>query len=390
MQSHHRELAGGSLETEAWLSSSFRWPHELKSGTFWSRTYPAFLMHCENYIGAPTQRETGPGRLWDDGVSMFFAREEAKGQASVAVIIPAYNMAWCLERAIASCRVQTYPPTEIIVVDDGSLDHTSEIVGSVETRDQRVRCLRLDPNVGHLSALRHGLRSSTSDWAVLLDADDELTKNSIECRLRAAERYHQKTGEWPQLVYGDLHRNGTGPGTITRFKSLEGRAFGFLSRELSLCQTCTIMLGREAIRRLPDVTNPYNTDDELVLAVGKHFPVAHAGEPVAIAYDHASPTRMSNSALRRLRGIAWLVWNHGGEIVREHGSGRLFLWWLRVLRAFVEWQIEWAERSSGTHTGAGMRESILWWPVRLYGKLARSVHDRVTSYLKLRFEQMYF
>lgn len=311
-------------------------------------------------------------------------------QASVAVVIPCYNMAWCLERALASCLLQTHAPSEIIVVDDGSSDETAAIVERMGGQDQRIRCLRLDRNTGHLPALLMGLRSSHSDWSALLDADDELTKDSVECRLVAAERHHRATGEWPQLVYGDLYRNARGPGAISRYKVLEGRAFGFLARELSLCQTCTIMLGRDAILGLPDLRNPYNTDDEIVLAVGKHFAVTHAGVPVAVAYDHASPTRMSNNAARRFVGITQLVWHHRGDILREHGVGLFLLWWLRILRALTEWQIEWAGRLADTSAVRGHWKAVLVWPMRLYGALGESVHAGLTSFLKKRFEQMYF
>jgi hypothetical protein len=76
------------------------------------------------------------------------------------------------------------------------------------------------------------------------------------------------------------------------------------------------------------------------LAVGKHFPLVHAGTPVAVVHAHASPTRMTNSLLLKCRGIRQLVQNHRVDIVREHGRRHLFLWRLRIVRAFLEWQNE--------------------------------------------------
>ena len=293
---------------------------------------------------------------------------------AVAVVIPVYGGAWCIERAVASCRAQSHAPVEIHVVDDCSPDDAGVVVRRLMESDDRIRHHVLPRNAGHLTALRHGLRRCTSDWVALLDADDELVPDSIERRLDAAIDYHRRTGEWPGLVYGDLYRNEVGADHVCRFKSLQGRDFGFLCRELSLCQTSTILLGRGALSHFPDSANPYNTDDEIVLAIGRHHPLLHAGGPVAVAHDHPSPARMTNSAWRRYRGLRQLVRDHQHDIVRHHGSARLFLWRLRVLRAFVEWQNEWAERRSH----------------RLYGRVARAAHGRLTAYLQSRFEQMYF
>ena len=311
-------------------------------------------------------------------------------RTSVSVIIPAYNMAWCLTRAVGSCLSQTRAPSEIIIVDDCSPDDTTLIVRELMARDCRIRYHRLSDNGGHLAALQHGLRRSTSAWAALLDADDELTPDSIERRIDAAGRYHTETGEWPQLVYGDLYWNEVAPGRMAHFKVLRGRGFRFLCRELSLCQTSTIMLGREAISHFPEVTNPYNTDDEIVLAVGKHFPLVHAGTPVAVVHAHASPTRMTNSLLLKFRGIRQLVQNHRADIVREHGRRHLFLWRLRIVRAFLEWQNEWAGRKTATYVGDGVGETLLRSSCLQYGQITREAHRRLTSWLESRFEQMYF
>lgn len=310
---------------------------------------------------------------------------------AVAVVIPVRDMAWCVARAIQSALRQTHPPSEVIVVDDGSADDTSAVVERMTRSDPRVRGLRLPGSRGHLAALGEGLRASAAEWRVLLDADDELTADSIARRLEAAARWRAATGEWPQLVYGDLYRNSVASDALMRFKRFEGRAFGFLTRELSLCPTSAIMLGREASRRLLALATPssYNTDDEIVLAVGREFPVVHAGAPVGIAHDHASPTRMSNDPRRRLTGLSELVRNHRAEILREHGRSRLLLWRLRILRAALEWQYEQAERR-GQATARG---GVAGWarrPLRLYGRVTRLAHRRLTAFLSPRFEQMYF
>src|SRR5262249_44254338 len=97
----------------------------------------------------------------------------------VSVVIPSYNMNWCVTRAIASCQAQSMAVNEIIVVDDCSTDNTEAVVRDLMARDPRIKYFKLQKNGGHLAALRFGAREAVSDWVALLDADDELTPDSI-------------------------------------------------------------------------------------------------------------------------------------------------------------------------------------------------------------------
>jgi glycosyltransferase involved in cell wall biosynthesis len=222
------------------------------------------------------------------------------------------------------------PMDEIVIVDDCSTDNTEVVVRDLMVRDPRIRYYKLQKNGGHLAALSFGANKAVSDWIVLLDADDELTPTSIEARVAAAKEYENATGIKPQLVYGD-HEG-------TQFARLKGYVFHYLCKELCLCQTSTMMLGKECIPYLP-ITDNWLTDDEIVLAIGKHFHVVHSGAAVTIYHTHNSPTRMGNSPKKRLTGVWKLVGDHRADIIREQGIGRLLLWWLRLLRAFINYHV---------------------------------------------------
>lgn len=85
-----------------------------------------------------------------------------------SVIIPAYNSATTLARAIDSVLAQSYPAQEIIVVDDGSTDRTFEVVARY---GEKVRYIRQD-NAGVSSARNRGALAASGDWLAFLDADD--------------------------------------------------------------------------------------------------------------------------------------------------------------------------------------------------------------------------
>lgn len=93
-----------------------------------------------------------------------------------SVIIPAFNAAETLARAIESVRTQSWPVHEIIVVDDGSTDATAEIARQF---GEEVRLIQ-QPNSGVSVARNSGAAAATSDWLAFLDADDWYTEDRIK------------------------------------------------------------------------------------------------------------------------------------------------------------------------------------------------------------------
>lgn len=87
---------------------------------------------------------------------------------TISVIIPAYNSAATLPRALDSVLAQTWPAHEIIVVDDGSTDATNEVMKGYA---ERVRYVRQD-NAGPSAARNQGVVLASGEWIAFLDADD--------------------------------------------------------------------------------------------------------------------------------------------------------------------------------------------------------------------------
>ena len=101
----------------------------------------------------------------------------------VSVIIPCYKQAHFLSEAIESVHAQTHPHYEVIVVDDGSPDHTADVVG----RYLDVRYIRQE-NRGLPGARNTGLGHSTGSYVVFLDADDRLLPGHFEICLNFFRR----------------------------------------------------------------------------------------------------------------------------------------------------------------------------------------------------------
>ncbi len=105
---------------------------------------------------------------------------------SVSVIIPAYDVAAVIERAIASVLAQTRPAHEIIVIDDGSSDTTGDVVRHLAAAHPRVGLITLETNSGPARARNVGIQAATGEWIGLLDADDTWAPARIEILLNIA------------------------------------------------------------------------------------------------------------------------------------------------------------------------------------------------------------
>ena len=101
----------------------------------------------------------------------------------VTVLIPAYNEESVIEQTVRAALASDYPKLEVVVVDDGSTDHTSEIVQENFGRDRRVRLL-MQANHGKPSALNHGLSEASGEIIVSIDADTIVDPDAISLLVR--------------------------------------------------------------------------------------------------------------------------------------------------------------------------------------------------------------
>jgi glycosyltransferase involved in cell wall biosynthesis len=103
-------------------------------------------------------------------------------QLEASIIIPTYNRAETLIRAMNSVLYQTCQNFELIIVDDGSTDETREVVES--RHDPRIRYLRHAHNRGPSAARNTGMRAAKGNYIAWLDSDDEWFPNKLEEQLR--------------------------------------------------------------------------------------------------------------------------------------------------------------------------------------------------------------
>jgi glycosyltransferase involved in cell wall biosynthesis len=105
----------------------------------------------------------------------------------ISVIIPVYNVRQYLDQCLNSLAEQTYKNLEIILVDDGSTDGSSEICDSYSEKDERFKVIHQN-NAGVSSARNAGLNAVSGEWIMFMDADDWIENDTCEAALNCAVR----------------------------------------------------------------------------------------------------------------------------------------------------------------------------------------------------------
>ena len=107
---------------------------------------------------------------------------------SVSVVIAVYNGEKYLAQAIESALAQSFPPSEIIVIDDGSKDGTPAVIESYKKRGVVVS-RRVEPNAGVANAMSAGMAMATGKYIAFLDHDDVWFRDKLKKQVEAMERY---------------------------------------------------------------------------------------------------------------------------------------------------------------------------------------------------------
>jgi glycosyltransferase involved in cell wall biosynthesis len=165
---------------------------------------------------------------------------------SVSVIIPAYNSANTIIRALQSVAAQTLAPLEIIVVDDASTDTTRDLVASFASLSSiPVHVLTQTTNSGPSAARNAGWDAAVGDYIAFLDADDQWHPRKIELQYPVMQSQPKITMSChghhfsSSATWADISTNDTKANPVSFHK--------FLIR--NRCATPTVMLKREITER---------------------------------------------------------------------------------------------------------------------------------------------
>ena len=138
--------------------------------------------------------------------------------AKVSVIVPVYQAEKYLRRCVKSIQMQELQDIQIILVDDGSVDHCPELCDEYSKQDKRVQVIH-KKNGGLSSARNAGMRAANGDYVFFVDADDWIDPETLRELVQAIEktgadfvRFRPMTANWPGKRDGSLVDFGTEKG----------------------------------------------------------------------------------------------------------------------------------------------------------------------------------
>jgi GT2 family glycosyltransferase len=245
-----------------------------------------------------------------------------------SIIVPAYNRAAILDRAIGSCLAQTYADFELVVVDDGSVDDTAAVIRA--HADPRLVYLRQE-NAGASAARNRGVEAARGAYVAFLDSDDAFLPGKLAAFRTAIDRAGPAAARtvWYSRLYFD---RGAGNRRLKPGRAIApGERVGdYLFADDGLMQTSTLVLARElcaAVRFDERLRNLEDLDLCLRLeAAGAAF--AMLPEPLTIWHDDRAEGRLSHTTTAE-HVLAWTQ-AQDGRLSRKARSGFLARYFVPV------------------------------------------------------------
>ena len=191
---------------------------------------------------------------------------------AVTVIIPTFNRASIVVRAIRSVLGQTYQDWELIVVDDGSTDGTEQAVRGLS--DNRIKYIRHDRNRrGGAAARNTGIRYAQGEYVAFLDSDDEWLPEKLQKELEVFRNSDPALG----LVYtGEMILDETGRVLEICMATKSGWVYEVLLDSCFIGSCSRVTVKKQALERVAgfDETLVSHQDWDLWLRVARVYRIA--------------------------------------------------------------------------------------------------------------------
>ncbi|MEN8169039.1 MAG: glycosyltransferase [Pseudomonadota bacterium] len=224
----------------------------------------------------------------------------------VSVIIPTYNRAHLLERAVMSVLNQTYQDLELLVVDDASTDDTMGVISKIN--DSRIRYIRHAVNKGGSAARNTGIKESRGRFIAFQDSDDEWLWDKLKKQIEVFDACDDKVG----VVYtGYLLWEGQSAVYIpqSQVKVKDGDVLSQILVE-NIVGTPTLLVRKKCLERAGhfDEGLPRFQDWELVIRLAKVCQFRLIDHPMVIAYS--TPGNVSSNKTAGLSALETLLKKH--------------------------------------------------------------------------------
>jgi len=191
--------------------------------------------------------------------------DQARSAITFSVIVPCYNDADVLVRCLDSIGKQTYPASEIIVVDDGSDDETATVFDKFAASQTGPCFYHRQINSGVSSARNKGIDLAQSEYLVFIDADDELHTNALE---EYQTLLSQSTNTKWLVANHRWERNGRVKSRVIELPSSKtGRFKQYLGKNLNLGNISNMCFAKDVFNGIQFPTELRFGEDTVVFAI---------------------------------------------------------------------------------------------------------------------------
>ncbi len=237
---------------------------------------------------------------------------------AVTVILPTFNRAHLLPRALDSILRQDFKDFELLVIDDGSTDATCAVVDAYAQADARVIPLVQEKNAGVSAARNRGMDQARGALIAFLDSDDEWLPGKLRRQVAFFAQAPAEVG----LLYGAVHTVGNDCWTFHPVH--RGNLYVVLLEQNVIHGTSGVMLRREVVARVGGFAPmPAIEDWDYWIRVSRHFLIDFLTEPQIRYYAPLDdPLRKTCNQRENLDARAWLFRTHGSEMRRVHCADR--------------------------------------------------------------------
>lgn len=256
----------------------------------------------------------------------------------VTVVIPVFNCKPYIVTAVESVLGQYHQDLDIIVVDDGSTDGTSQVLERYRDRLQLLR----QANAGAAAARNHGLRAAKGELVAFLDADDWWDPSRLSAQLSAlqafpggglvfsdfsvadadAKRILERGIRWKYGVVRDAHNAvwadifsesrrvswGDREGRERHATAYQGHVERWLFRG-NMVNTCSVLLRREVIEQVGWFDQELETEEDYDywLRVAQHQPLVYVDEPLLTFRRRPGQLTQADGIERVVRNVVTVV-----------------------------------------------------------------------------------
>jgi len=236
-----------------------------------------------------------------------------KNNPSVSVVIPTYNRAGLLGRAVQSVLNQTFQDFEIIIVDDGSTDKTEEVVKSF--KNELTRYIRHEKNRGANAARNTGIKAARGEYVAFQDSGDEWLPQKLEKQMKVFENASPDVG----VVYTGFWRIIGDKKTYepsSKVAKKEGDIHSILLYE-NFIDTPTSVVRKACFRKVGmfDERLPRLQEWELWIRISKFYRFKFIDGPLVNTYLHPDSISLNQEATIRAR--KFILEKHFEEIQRD-------------------------------------------------------------------------